>query len=156
MREMRVKSRESILFNNRKSLLWRGLPSVSPVVPYGPSPLILRKAFVHCFSQKSRSLQRDNLWSRILLATPSGYCLAILAESYCHTRGPQTSTVLQFRESVLSSWPFCLLSNTIPCNFFFLPILRSYDLRVWTYRKSTFCMQSVTIFHWDFSDWPPI
>lgn len=76
---MRVKSRESLLFNNRKSLLQRGLPSVSPGVPYGPSPLILRKALVHCFSQPSRSLQRDSLWWHVLLAAP--FCLAILAES---------------------------------------------------------------------------
>lgn len=52
---------------------------MSPVVPYGPVPLIFRKALAHCFSQ-SRSLQRDDLWSHILLATP--FCLAILAESW--------------------------------------------------------------------------
>lgn len=47
--------------------------------PNGPSPLILRKALVHCFSQPSRSLQRDSLRSHVL-ATP--FCLAILAESW--------------------------------------------------------------------------
>lgn len=126
IRRMRMRSRESILVNNRKSLLHRGGSSVSTRIPHGQSPFNFERSFSYLFPSAVKATSQ-NLGSSLII-TSAPLCLVILAKTWgwtlfakdsCHAGclQPCHCVTLISRIYVLPSGLFCLFSEAPLFNF---------------------------------------